>query len=163
MLFQGDDLGTRYDAHLQTWNKYRVDDVEQDDYEELVFQAIEVRAKLRKAPKPASKRRTLRLRPDPGNNRNDPSKRRTLRLRPDPGNNRNDPSKQRTLLHPDPSKLRALNPAGGEEEGPSQADARESNLSPEVRTNQFGSEDDDEHPRGSLSHRRLEAEVVRLS
>jgi len=118
---------------------------------------------LRKAPKPASKRRTLRLRPDPGNNRNDPSKRRTLRLRPDPGNNRNDPSKQRTLLHPDPSKRRGLNPAGGEEEGPSQADAREANLSPEVRTNQFGSEDDNEHPRGSLSYRRLEAEVVRLS
>ena len=33
MLFQGDDIGTRYDAHLETWDKYRVDDDEQDDFD----------------------------------------------------------------------------------------------------------------------------------
>ena len=39
MLFQGDDIGTRHDAHLETWDKYRVDDDDQDDFDELVFQA----------------------------------------------------------------------------------------------------------------------------
>jgi hypothetical protein len=44
MLFQGDDIGTRHDAHLETWDKCRVDDDDddQDDFDELVFQAIEV-------------------------------------------------------------------------------------------------------------------------
>ena len=146
MLFQGDDIGTRYDAHLETWDKYRVDDDEQDDFDELVFQAIEGSAKLRKAPKPA------RLRPDPGNNR--PSKRRALRLRPDP------------------SKRRALNPAGGEEEGPSQADARESNLNSSSEEEGPSEGDDDDtgysdedlvHPRGSLPHLGWQGEVSRLS
>ena len=58
MLFQGDDLATRYDAHLETWNEYRVaEDAELDDFDEQVFQAIEIKAKLRKAPKPASRRK----------------------------------------------------------------------------------------------------------
>ena len=60
MLFQGDDIGTRYDAHLETWNEYRVDGDDLDDFDELVFQAIEVRGKLRKAPKPASRRKPAR-------------------------------------------------------------------------------------------------------
>jgi hypothetical protein len=65
MLFQGGDLGTRHDAHLETWNEHRVaEDADLDDFDELAFQAIEMKAELRKAPKPESRRRNALLRKD---------------------------------------------------------------------------------------------------
>ena len=50
MLFQGDDISTRYDGHLQTWKGYQVNSDLLTEEEENIFQAIEVKAKFRRPP-----------------------------------------------------------------------------------------------------------------
>ena len=62
MLFQGGDISTRYDGHLQTWKDYRVNSDLLTEEEENIFQAIEVKAKFRRPPAARARRTTVATR-----------------------------------------------------------------------------------------------------
>ena len=64
VLFEGDEIATRYNGHLETWAEYRIADDDVDDTDEEIFQAIEVKGNLRKAPKPVPRSRRRQTVPD---------------------------------------------------------------------------------------------------
>ena len=52
MLFYGDDVPTRYNGFLEDWLQYRVHSDVNNRFEELLFQDLGIRGKLRAKPRP---------------------------------------------------------------------------------------------------------------
>ena len=57
MMFDTDPDHVRYDGHLEAWDEFRIAPDDCTVSEEEIFQEVEVRAGLRKAPKPATPRK----------------------------------------------------------------------------------------------------------
>ena len=62
MLFQGDETHVRYNGFLETWDMYRHDPDDANATEEAIYQEIEIKAKLRVAPRAVVTRRRTGVR-----------------------------------------------------------------------------------------------------